>query len=140
MTEVSNPFLSSHVLFLWLLSHRTSSSTSSFIFISCFAHSSWILYHWLTNSSFWFPKLGSRLILNHSVLTYHGGIFLRILCVTKIESFYSWFGQDEMPVSLFLLLSFSVLTFLQWCLASFKIVVKYENCMIHGINAVSLID
>ena len=32
------------------------------IFISCFAKSSWILYHWLTNSSFWFPMEGSRLI------------------------------------------------------------------------------
>ena len=32
------------------------------ILISCFVHSSWILYQCLTNSSFWFPMVGSRLI------------------------------------------------------------------------------
>ena len=32
------------------------------IFTSCFAHSSWILYHWLTNSSFPFPTVGLRLV------------------------------------------------------------------------------
>ena len=69
------------------------------------------LYHWLTNSSFWFPMVGSRLIFKPFGVNLSWKHLSRNSLYDKTESFYFWFGQDKMAVYLFFIVSFSALTF-----------------------------